>query len=139
MVTKIYLAQTLYEELIQFAQLEAPRECCGLLGGVGQQIKSLYPLQNVAQRPETQYSVAPPDLFVATKYIRQRGELLLAIFHSHPRSPAWPSATDIELAYYPDVFYLIIALTPQPDLRGFRIRHQQVTEIEIVVTTAPFG
>ncbi|MBL8167219.1 MAG: M67 family metallopeptidase [Acidobacteria bacterium] len=139
MVTKIYLAQRLYEELIQFAQLEAPRECCGLLGGVGQEMKTLYPLQNVAQHPETNYNAAPTDLFTVTKRIRQRGESLLAIFHSHPRSPAWPSATDIELAYYPDAFYLIIALTPQPALRGFRIRNQQVTEIEIVITTDNLG
>jgi proteasome lid subunit RPN8/RPN11 len=70
--------------------------------------------------------------------MRERGEQLLGIYHSHPRSadPA-PSDTDVRLAYYPSAAYFIIGLAgPQPVIRAFRIseREQRWEPVEYAVT-----
>jgi proteasome lid subunit RPN8/RPN11 len=97
--------------MIAHARELAPEECCGLIGGISTEAASLYRLRNVTRHPESAYEAAPEDLFAAQREMRERGEALLAIYHSHPRSsdPS-PSETDVRLAYYPSAKYLIIGL-----------------------------
>ena len=114
-----------------------PAECCGLVGGADQHVTSIYPLHNVAADTNVSYEAAPEDLFAAQRQMRERGEELLAIYHSHPRSaePA-PSETDVRLAYYPQAVYFIIGLAgPQPVIRAFRIseREEHWDEVEYVI------
>jgi proteasome lid subunit RPN8/RPN11 len=98
--------------MIAHAREAAPEECCGLIGGTSEtQAASLYRLRNVTFNPESAYEAAPEDLFTAQRQMRERGEGLLAIYHSHPRAAdPQPSETDVRLAYYPSAKYLIIAL-----------------------------
>jgi len=100
------------DEMIAHARETAPEECCGLIGGVSEiRASTLYRLRNVTLRPESAYEAAPEDLFAAQRQMRERGEDLLAIYHSHPRaSDPNPSETDVRLAYYPTAKYLIIGL-----------------------------
>ena len=106
----------------------APEECCGLLGGEGDGAASVYPLRNVAPRPEVAYEAAPEGLFEAQRRMRARGETLVGVYHSHPRSaePA-PSRTDVRLAFYPDAFYFIIGFGEGGEcvLRAFRISERE--------------
>lgn len=98
--------------MIAHARETAPQECCGLIGGVSDiRAVTLYRLRNITPNPELGYEAAPEDLFAAQRKMRERGEGLLAIYHSHPRaSDPSPSETDVRLAYYPSAKYLIIAL-----------------------------
>jgi len=100
------------DAMIAHARETAPEECCGLVGGVSDtRAVTLYPLRNVTPHPESAYEAAPEDLFAAQRKMRERGEDLLAIYHSHPRaSDPCPSETDVRLAYYPSAKYLIIGL-----------------------------
>ena len=131
------LVQT--SEIIAHARQANPSECCGLLGGAADgRARSVYPLSNIAADPLVTYEAAPEDLFAAQRQMRERGEQLLAIYHSHPRStqPS-PSATDVRLAFYPAAIYLIIGLAgAEPVLRGFRISEKdqrwETVEYEIV-------
>lgn len=107
----------------------APHECCGLLAGHEEIIEHIYRLDNIAMTPETRYFADPKGIFQAQKLMRSRGEQLLAIYHSHPRSAAYPSPTDIAQAYYPDAVYFILSLSPRPELRAFRIVNGQATEV----------
>ncbi|HKG58205.1 MAG TPA: M67 family metallopeptidase [Pyrinomonadaceae bacterium] len=100
------------DAMIAHARETAPEECCGLIGGVSEtRALTLYRLRNVTRKPESAYEAAPEDLFTAQRQMRERGEDLLAIYHSHPRAfdPS-PSDTDVRLAYYPSAKYLIIGL-----------------------------
>ena len=106
----------------------APAECCGLLGGRGEQAETVYPLRNVARSPSVAYEAAPEELFDAQRRMRARGESLVGIYHSHPRSaePA-PSPTDVRLAFYPDAVYFIIGFDERGDcvLRAFRVSERE--------------
>ena len=72
------------------------------------------------------------------KYIERRdglrGEDLGAIYHSHTRSAAYPSQTDVNFAAgWPGVEWLIVGLAAgdEPELRSFRIDGGVVTEVGI--------
>jgi len=84
-------------------------------------------MRNIAADPLVTYEAAPEDLFVAQRAMRERGEQLLAIYHSHPRSAdPKPSETDVRLAYYPSAVYFIVGLGSEgPFLRAFRISERE--------------
>lgn len=112
------------EELTAHALETSPAECCGLIGGTNdRQARTVYRLRNTASDPLVAYEAAAEDLFAAQRSMRERGEQLLAIYHSHPRSrEPEPSASDVRLAYYPSAIYLIIGLSGvSAQLRAFRI------------------
>ena len=118
------IPQTLVEEMSAHARGRAPEECCGLLGGEGNRGANVYPLRNVAPRPEVAYEAAPEELFEAQRRMRARGETLVGVYHSHPRSPdPEPSRTDVRLAFYPEAIYFIIGFDEEGGcvLRAFRI------------------
>jgi len=116
------------DAMIAHARETAPEECCGLIGGISEtRAASLYRLRNVTPNPESAYEAAPEDLFAAQRTMRKRGEALLAIYHSHPRSsePS-PSETDVRLAYYPSARYLIIGLGGlEPVVKAFSISERE--------------
>jgi len=113
-----------FTEIIAHARAAAPRECCGLVGGTeGGRARTVYRLRNIAADSQVTYEAAPEDLFAAQRAMRERGEQLIAIYHSHPRAtdPS-PSETDVRLAYYPTAVYFIVGLGNQePCLRAFHI------------------
>lgn len=95
-------------------------EICGLLGGQREYLTSYYPVKNIAGNPARQYLMDPAEQIAALKKMREQNEVLTAIFHSHTDAPAQPSQTDLDMAYYPEVTYLILTLqaTP-PELNAF--------------------
>ena len=126
------------ETIFAHARETEPDECCGLIGGADQRAQTIYPLKNVSPNSAVAYEAAPEELFAAQRQMRERGEQLLAIYHSHPRSTdPHPSETDVRLAYYPAATYLIIGLGgPQPSLRAFCIseREQRWEQVEYEIS-----
>ena len=123
----ITLDQIHFDEVVAHAREESPRECCGLIGGSADgAARSIYRARNVAPQPLVTYEAAPEDLFLAQRAMRERGEQLIAIYHSHPRSTnPQPSQTDVRLAYYPAAVYFIVGMgSEEPCMRAFRIREQ---------------
>ncbi|MCA1626363.1 MAG: M67 family metallopeptidase [Acidobacteria bacterium] len=117
------LRQAQVAEMCAHARASSPAECCGLVGGRGLEAQSIYPLRNVAAAPLVAYEGAPAELFAAQRRMRERGEQLVAIYHSHPRAiDPVPSETDVRLAFYPAAIYFIIGLGGgEAALRAFRI------------------
>jgi proteasome lid subunit RPN8/RPN11 len=128
------IPRPIYDEMLDHARAEAPNECCGILGGKDGAATTLYRATNAEHSP-LRYTLDPNDLFRITfREIPANDEEMLAIYHSHTGSPAYPSQTDINLATYPDAVYLILSLAEDgAPLRGFRITDGEVTEVDLTV------
>ncbi len=86
-------------------------EVCGLIGGRDNIARTVYPITNIADDPTHRFLMGPKEQINIMRRMREVNELLWGIYHSHPDSPAEPSALDLDMAYYPDVYYFIISLT----------------------------
>jgi proteasome lid subunit RPN8/RPN11 len=130
----VRLPRAIVEELLAHAREEAPNECCGMLGGRdgdAAEAATVYRATNAEASP-LRYNLDPQDQFRIMKEMEERGEDLVAIYHSHTASPAYPSQTDINLAAYPDAVYVIVSLIEDEEaLRGFWIRDGEVSEAEL--------
>ena len=61
--------------------------------------------------------------------MRTSGFAMRAVYHSHPETPARPSAEDIKLAYDPSLSYVIVSLAgPQPTVNSFIIKKGEVEQ-----------
>jgi proteasome lid subunit RPN8/RPN11 len=65
--------------------------------------------------------------------IREAGRKLMGVYHSHPRTPAYPSISDVEMAFYPEAIYFIVSLETGIDLRAFRIEGSRIDNVELSV------
>jgi len=132
----IALPRHLVNQLLHYAQASPEQEICGLIGGKHGQPTTCYPIRNTADDPERRYRLDPEQHIGVLRAMREKGEELFAIFHSHPTAPAEPSATDLELAAYPEALYLIVSLDTQGvlELRGFRIDgEKRAVEVELLL------
>ena len=127
------------EELLAHARAELPNEACGLLAGdlATGSASVFHPARNSEESP-LRYNVHPDDLVRIIFAIEDAEQDLVAIFHSHTRSPAAPSATDRRAAQYPDALYLLATLadphaSAAASLRAWRIRDGEVTEVPLRV------
>lgn len=137
----IDLPRDVYAALVEHARSDAPYEVCGLLAGEGGAFRRHYPIPNAA-RSMTYYSMDPKAMLHAMNDMDDEDWDLLAIYHSHTHTEAFPSKTDVELAVYPDAVYLIISLQdPEPVIRAFDIRDGKITERVLTVDgeQAPVG
>ncbi|HVL97750.1 MAG TPA: M67 family metallopeptidase [Egibacteraceae bacterium] len=136
------LDRVTYDALIAHARSDFPYEVCGLLAGEDGELRAHYPIPNAA-RSMTYYNMEPKALLQAMNDIEDRGWDLLAIYHSHTHTEAYPSPTDVELAFYPEAVYLIVSLQDpdEPVIRAFDIRYREVTERVLTVdgVKAPTG
>jgi proteasome lid subunit RPN8/RPN11 len=128
----VQITDSIAASIEDHARREHPSECCGLLSGANGLITDIHPLRNDADKPETRYFATPEQLFAAMRRIREAGQALLGVYHSHPRTQAYPSASDVEMAFYPEAFYFIISLEPQVELRAFRIEDSRIEDVAIV-------
>lgn len=123
-----------WQQILEHARHDAPLEACGYLAAENGVIVAAIRLRNVDASPE-HFSFDPAEQFAAVRAIRQSGRQLLAVYHSHPASPARPSQEDIRLAFDPALSYVIASLAEEtPVIKSFRIRAGVVSaeEIEIV-------
>jgi proteasome lid subunit RPN8/RPN11 len=131
----VKIPKPLAEAMFAHAQEAYPKECCGQLAGTHGVPTHIYCMQNVHETPEVFFEMFRQEQAFVQKNIRHNELDLVAIYHSHPKSPARPSASDIRLAY-PEPFYLLISLQHRdaPELRAYRIVEGVVTEepIDIV-------
>jgi proteasome lid subunit RPN8/RPN11 len=124
------IRQDVVDAMIAHARAEAPLECCGLLAAGGEVIDECIRTRN-AKSSETAYLVDPEDHFAALKRVRQARRRIVGAYHSHPRSPAQPSPSDVREAHYPEFVYVIVSLQDPatPEVRGFQIREGTYREI----------
>ena len=132
MPTQLILSRDLLERVIMHCKSVYPHEACGLLAGQNQRVEKIYEMMNI-EHSSVSYMVDPAEQFRAVKDMRKIGDKMLAIFHSHPHSPAYPSPKDVSLAFYPDSVYLIVGLTDvnHPEVKAYEIIEGEVREVRI--------
>jgi proteasome lid subunit RPN8/RPN11 len=140
----VSLPEAVRDALVVHARAEYPNEMCGLVVGdrpaaEGGRALRWLPTRNRAASPY-RYEIDPDDLLRATLETEDADEVFWAIVHSHVRSPARPSPTDIGLAFYPDALYLLVSLAEaeagpsgEPSIRAWRIVDGDVHEVELRV------
>ena len=119
----ITLPRTLVNTMLHHAQLSPASEVCGLIAERDGVPSRCYQVANVAGEPAHLFQMDPRGQIDAMRAMRERGENLFAIYHSHPDSPPVPSAIDLNQAGYPDALYLIISLGTKGvlEMRGWRL------------------
>jgi proteasome lid subunit RPN8/RPN11 len=120
---------------MQLAQQTPEVEICGLISRDRHGFRKCYPVVNAANDKKHFFVLDPKGQIEAMRVMRERGEELAAIYHSHPDSPPQPSLADIEQHEYPGVLYLIISLGTKglPEMRGFHIHGREAKEVPIVL------
>jgi proteasome lid subunit RPN8/RPN11 len=126
------LPQKFVDEMIGHAREEAPDECCGIIAGQDGRAVKLFRAKNSEASPY-RYNVDSQDLFHIHRECDDNGWEFLAIYHSHTASEAFPSPTDIRLAFWPETFYVLVSLQnpDKPAVRAFRIVDGAVDEEEL--------
>ncbi|MGE5672341.1 MAG: Mov34/MPN/PAD-1 family protein [Mycobacterium leprae] len=135
----MYIPEALYRRVINHCREEKPLEACGLLAGERGHVLSAYATDN-GQRSPVVYSVDHQQLVQALHEIESHQQQLVAIYHSHVRTPAVPSGTDVGQATWPEAFYVIVSLAHRrPQMRAWRIVDGQVTEHPVVIVREAHG
>ncbi len=126
----LYLSRDLLALMLAHCRYVYPFEACGILAGHDDVVSVVYKMNNIEQS-SVSYVMDSMEQFHVMKKIRNEGMQMIAIYHSHPQSPAYPSSEDIRLAFYDEVAYVIVSLIDydNPDIRTFRICDGAVSEL----------
>lgn len=125
----------LYKEILDQGLREFPNECCGLIAAEAGAPVKVFAMKNADASPAT-YRLDGKEQLRIFQEMDDRGWELWAIYHSHTHSEAYPSDTDVRLAFYPDARYILVSLADRKDpvIRSFWIVDDEVTEEELTVT-----
>jgi [CysO sulfur-carrier protein]-S-L-cysteine hydrolase len=129
------IAQSLIDEMVTHAREDLPNECCGMVGGADGRASRVVSVVNAAASP-LRFEMDPQGQYDALKAIEDEGEELLAIYHSHTKSAAYPSQTDVNQAVnWPDAIYLIVSLQDPdaPDVKAYWLKDLKIADAELVV------
>ena len=144
--SSVSLPAGIREAIVAHARAEYPNEACGLIVGDGPSTDGGTAIRFEATRNKAaspyRYEIHPEDLLRLTIETDDADEVFWAIVHSHVRSPAVPSPTDVGAATYPDALYILVSLaedeadaaTERPSVRAWRIVDKAIHEVEVSVT-----
>lgn len=132
---EVKLPRTLINGMLSHAQHSPEVEVCGLIASTPEGEFQVYPVANVATEADHLFRMDPTAQIDAMRRMREAGEELFAIYHSHPHAPAEPSLRDLAEAAYPEALYLIISLNTKGvlELRGFRLQQEAVESVDLTV------
>jgi len=122
------------DEIVKHARAEVPNECCGLLAGKNGGVLEVFRCESTEKSPY-RYYLDPKDQIRVMREMDRKGWELVGIYHSHTHTEAYPSKTDVELAFYPEALYFIVSVQDRhaPVIRAFRITDGQIGEEEVVI------
>ncbi len=129
----IIITPDIMADMVKHAEENAPVEACGLLVGVGAEVTKSYRLTN-ADASNEHFSLDPKEQFAVIKEIRPQGWDVLAVYHSHPATPARMSQEDLRLAFAPEMRYVIVSLVDKdhPQVKCFTVSEGKAIEEPVV-------
>ncbi|VAW71912.1 Mov34/MPN/PAD-1 family protein [hydrothermal vent metagenome] len=131
----VKLPRPLVNRILSLAQRAPDREICGLISARDNRPLRCIPIANTAEQPERLFTMDPAQQIDAMRQMREQGETLFAIYHSHPTGPAEPSVTDIEQAGYPEALHLIVSLNTEGvlELSGYRFEKDKAMAVHLEI------
>ena len=108
----IRISQKFIDQMIEHSKSEDPNECCGILAGTNGNISKLYKIRNASPSPY-RYVMDPQEMLTSIQDADENGIDLVAFYHSHTHSPAYPSETDTRMAVesgWVDFCYVLVSL-----------------------------
>lgn len=130
------ISKHLVEEMVAHAREDLPNECCGMIGGAEGVATEVIRVANSAASP-LRYEMDPQEQYNALKTIEDGGGELLAIYHSHTKSAAYPSQTDVNQAVtWPEQVYVIVSLADpqQPDVKAYWLKDLRIADAELAIS-----
>ncbi len=123
------LRESFLAEMVAHALEDAPNECCGIIAGPNGEAVKLFRAKNAEASPY-RYKVDDRDLFRIYNECTDNDWEFLAIYHSHTASEAYPSPTDVRLAFWPEAYYVLVSTKDPaaPVVRAFRILDGAISE-----------
>jgi proteasome lid subunit RPN8/RPN11 len=121
--------------MVAHAREDLPNECCGMVGGRDGEATEVVRVANSAASP-LRYEMDPQGQYNALKSIEDGGNELLAIYHSHTKSAAYPSQTDVNQAVaWPEQIYMIVSLADEeaPDVKAFLLKDLKIADVTLEV------
>ena len=133
MNAELVLPRKLVNQILTHAQQHANTEACGLLSARDGEPAGYYAVKNIADDPSARFEMEPKQQIAAMKHMREHGEQLFGIVHSHPMSPPVPSASDLQAAGYPDACYIIVSLNTRGvlEMRAYRIIDDAMQPVDL--------
>ena len=132
---ELSLPRTVVNQILAHAQQNPEQEICGLISQAADQSARYMRIDNRAPDTSQRYEMDEKQLIDSLRQIRERGETLLAIVHSHPHSAAQASRIDIDQAQYPDAYYLIISLDTRGvlEMRAYKISNGTASQVKVTI------
>ncbi len=129
------ISQALIDEMVAHAREDLPNECCGMIGGRHGEATTVVRVENAAASP-LRYEMDPQGQYDALKSIEDAGDELIGIYHSHTRSAAYPSQTDVnEARMWPEQAYVIVSLENEeaPDVKAYDLADLKIADVDLDV------
>jgi proteasome lid subunit RPN8/RPN11 len=136
-VSPLRLPRAFLEEIVQHARDDFPDECCGIVATNGGEAVKVFPAVNLHHSP-TRFEIDGRDVIRVLREIEDQGWELGSIYHSHTKTAAYPSQTDVNFAAnWPGVIWLIVSLEDRekPSVRVFEISDGSIDECELEIVT----
>ena len=120
MIEELIISKSDVDEMVEHCRAGRPNEACGLLGWSDGRVARVYPMRNASASP-VRYSLDPAEQLAVYNALEAEGRELGGVFHSHTRTAAYPSPTDVRQASEV-VPYVIVSLAQEPpDVKAFLI------------------
>ncbi len=145
-VDMLYLGKEEAGQLVEHSEKQSPNEACGILAGLpaGQagkdvKVEKIFQMTNTDESAKT-FFMDPKEQLKVMKEIKHLEMKMVGIYHSHLETEAYPSAHDVELAFYPEVSYVIVSIKDRdnPSIRSFRIIEGKISEDKVKIEALPF-
>jgi [CysO sulfur-carrier protein]-S-L-cysteine hydrolase len=128
----VVIPAAMRDEIVAHARAGLPNEACGILGGNDGRAERFFPAESDEPSP-FYYRIDSREQIRIINELDDANMDVVGIYHSHTASPAYPSRTDVEQAFWPDAVYVIVSLAGGgADLKGYRIADGDIAEEPLV-------
>jgi proteasome lid subunit RPN8/RPN11 len=127
----LFVSKEFLDEMISHCEEAYPFEACGILAGKDGIVQKVYKMTNI-EHSSIHYQMESREQFRVMKEMRDQALEMVALYHSHPHSEAYPSPRDLRLAFYEEPFYVIVSLIHEkPLIKVFQIKDGVATEVAL--------